>query len=172
MVQGKADPKHQKFPERLRRARKAANMNGVALSLAVEMSRNTASQLERSGRVPRLDTVEKLAKALNMSPCLLAYGIEAPCDDSAGSLSDGLPARLAQLRQERGLSHRELGRLSGTSHNFVRDTESGISVPTIANVETLAAALKVRVCWLAYGVGQRDLPPRRSRAADSAPAAT
>lgn len=136
-------------------------MSGVALSLAVGMAKTTASQLEGRNHVPRVDTVEKLASALKLSPCMLAYGIEQPCEAGDGSLSAGLPARLAQLRQERGLSSRALGRLSGTSDNFVHMTETGATVPSIAKVEALAQALKVSVCWLAYGVGERELPPRR-----------
>lgn len=144
-------------------------MSGAALSLAVGMTSNTAWSLEAGGRLPRVDTVEKLARVLRLSPCLLAYGIDAPCDAGDGSLSAGLPARLAQVRQERGLSRLGLGGLSGTSHTFVRDTETGATVPTIANVEALANALQVACCWLAYGVGERDLPPRRSRSAVPAP---
>jgi transcriptional regulator with XRE-family HTH domain len=140
-------------------------MTGAALSLAVGMAHNTSGHLEAGGRVPRVDTIEKLAKVLRMSPCMLAYGIDAPCDAGDGSLSGGLPARLAQLRDERGLSRLELGKLSRTSHTFVRMTETDATVPNIAKVEALANALKVSVCWLAYGVGERDLPPRRSRSA-------
>lgn len=168
MVQGKADPKHLKFPVRLRRARRAAELTGLALSQAVGMSRNTASQLEARGRIPRVDTVEKLANILKVSPCFLAYGIEQPCDAGGGLLSAGLPNRLLELREEKGLSRLELGRLSGTSHTFVRDTETGATVPTIANVEALAKALNVSPCWLAYGVGERALPARRRSAAQVA----
>lgn len=167
VVRGKRNPQHHAFALRLARARKAADMSGLALSLAVGMTANTSWGLEAGGRIPRVDTVEKLAKALKVSPCMLAYGIQQPCESGAESLSAGLPARLAQLRQERGLSHRELGRLSGASHNFVRDTEAGKSVPNIANVEALAKALNVAPCWLAYGVGERDLPARRRPAAQS-----
>jgi transcriptional regulator with XRE-family HTH domain len=142
-------------------------MTGAALSLAVEMHRGAASELEAGDRIPRVDTAEKLAKVLRVSPCLLAYGIEAPCDAGGDSLSAGLPARLAQVRQERGFSRLSLGALSGTSHTFVRDTENGKSVPNIAKVEALAKALKVSPCWLAYGVGDRDLPARRRPAAQS-----
>jgi transcriptional regulator with XRE-family HTH domain len=161
VVQGRRHPLNFRFPLRLARAREAADMSCSALSLAVDMHRGAASGLEGGGRVPRVDTVEKLAAVLHVSPCFLAYGIEQACELNSGSLSASLPSRLAQLRQERGLSHRELGRLSGTSHTFVRDTEAGSSVPNIAKVEALANALKVTACWLAYGVGDRDLPLRR-----------
>lgn len=148
-------------------------MSGSALSLAVGMARNAASQLEGQGRIPRVDTVEKLAAVLRVSPCHLAYGIEQLCEAGDGPLSVGLPARLAQLRQERGFSRRELGRLSRTSDNFVQMTETGATVPNIAKVEALAKALKISPCWLAYGVGQRDaapLRPSRSAAPSADPA--
>ncbi len=142
-------------------------MTGAALSLAVDMAHNTSGHLEAGGRVPRVDTVEKLGKVLRVSPCFLAYGIEQPCEPGEGSLSAGLPERLLQFRQERGLSRKELGRLSGTSDGFVRMTETDATVPNIAKVEALAKALKVSPCWLAYGVGDRDLPARRRPAAQS-----
>jgi transcriptional regulator with XRE-family HTH domain len=167
VVRGRKNPLHYGFALRLARTRIAADIAGPVLSLAVGMHRAAASGLEAGGRTPRVDTVEKLAKVLKVSPCMLAYGIQQPCESGAESLSAGLPARLGQLRQERGLSHRELGRLSGMSHNFVRTTEAGSRVPNIANVEALANALKVSACWLAYGVGQRDLPARRRPAAQS-----
>lgn len=166
VVRGRKNPLHFGFPLRLTRARKAANMSGSSLSLAVGMTVNTSWNLEAGGRVPRVDTIEKLAKVLHMSPCLLAFGIEQPCEPVAGSLSAGLPDRLLQSRQERGFSLRELGRRSDTSDNFVHMTETGATVPSIAKVEQLANALDVSACWLAYGVGDRELPAwRRSRSA-------
>jgi transcriptional regulator with XRE-family HTH domain len=136
-------------------------MSRSALSLAVGMARSTCSELEAHSRIASVDTVERLAQVLKLSPCFLAFGVEQPCEPGDGSLSAGLPARLMQLREERGLSRRALGRLSGTSDNFVQKTETSATVPSIARVEALAQALKVSVCWLAYGVGERDLPPRR-----------
>jgi len=134
------------------------------------MARNTASQLERRERIPRLDTVEKLAKALNVSPCLLAYGVEMSREADATALADGLPERLFRLRQERGLSRRQLGRMSSTSDNFVQMTETGTTVPNIAKVEQLAKALQVSICWLAFGLGSPELPTRRRPRSDIPPA--
>ena len=155
------NPQHHGFSLRLARAREAPDISGAALSLAVDMHRGSSWGLEAGGRIPRVDTVEKLAKALKVSPCLLAYGTKPSCDLGAGALSAGLPNRLLQVRQERGFSRRELGRLSGTSDNFVQSTETGATVPNIAKVESLAKALKVSPCWLAYGVGDRDVQELR-----------
>lgn len=136
-------------------------MSRSALSLAVAMDRGTASELEAGDRVPRVDTVERLAKVLRVSPCYLAFGLGQPCDPVADSLSPGLAGRLLQLRQERSFSRRELGRQSDTSDNFVYMTETASTVPNIAKVEQLADALGVSPCWLAFGVGPQVLPSRR-----------
>ena len=161
MVRGRKNPLYFGFALRLARTRIAADTAGPKLSIAAGMHRGATSELEAGDRIPRVDTVEKLARVLRVSPCFLAFGIELPCDACDGSPSASLSNRLAQLRGEKGFSRMELGRLSGTSHTFVRDTETGATVPTIAKVEALANALKVSVCWLAYGVGERELPPRR-----------
>ncbi len=145
-------------------------MTGAGLSVAVGMHRAAASGLEGGGRVPRVDTVEKLAKVLGVSPCYLAYGVELACPSPTRTRLADLPQRLAAIRQERGLSGLELGRLSGTSHTFVRMTETGTTVPNIAKVEQLAKALNVSVCWLAFGIGQAELPAGRRVRSDTPPA--
>lgn len=81
-----------------------------------------------------------------------------------------MPQRLSAIRQKRGLSRLELGRISATSHTFVRMTETGTTVPNIAKVEQLAKALNVSVCWLAFGIGQAELPARRRVRSDTPPA--
>lgn len=162
MVRGRRNPLHIGFSMRLTRARKAAGLNPSALSLAVGMAHNTAAHLEAGGRTPRVDTVEKLANTLCVSPCLLAFGQQQPYEAITDSLSAGLPARLSQVRQERAYSRRELGRRSDTSDNFVQMTETGTTVPNIAKLEQLAKALEVSPCWLAFGLGDKELPQRRS----------
>jgi transcriptional regulator with XRE-family HTH domain len=145
-------------------------MTGSALSHAVGMAHNTSGHLETGGRVPRVDTVEKLAHVLHVAPCFLAFGIDQPCESVQGLLSAGLPERLLQARDSRGFSRKELGRRSNTSDGFVRMTEAGATVPNIAKVEQLAQALDVSACWLAYGVGDWELLPRpRSRSAAKSP---
>ena len=171
VVRGRRNPLHTGFALRLNRAREAADLSGVALSVAVGMHRATASGLEGGGRVPRVDTVEKLAAVLGISPCALAYGVELPrLHAQSGGRSSSLAQRLSSIREERGLSRLELGRLSGTSHTFVRMTETGTTVPNIANVEQLAKALNVSVCWLAFGIGQAELPAGRRVRSDTPPA--
>ncbi|HMU40829.1 MAG TPA: helix-turn-helix transcriptional regulator [Pseudomonadota bacterium] len=170
MVRGRQNPLHLGFARRLARVRKNADISGSALSLASGLAHNTAGDLETGTRVPRLDTVEKLARALSVSPSFLAYGIDIPCEPPTQLLSAGLPERLSACRQMRKLSRRQVGALSGTSDNFVQMTETGRTVPSIAKVEQLAKALHVSVCWLAFGLGHPELPANRRRRSDAPPA--
>ena len=161
VVRGRRNPLHLGFAHRLTRARKAAGMSGSALSLAAGMTADAAWSLEAGGRVPRVDTVERLAKVLQLSPCFLAFGVEQPCDPSEGLLSAGLADRLLQVRESKSISRQELGRCSETSDSLVRMTETRATVPNIAKVEQLAKALDVSPCWLAFGLGNKELPQRR-----------
>lgn len=67
-----------------------------------------------------------------------------------------LGARLFQARQEAGLGLIRLGKLSGVSHTTIGDIEKGRRMPAVDTVERLARALRIRPCWLAYGVGPRS----------------
>ena len=107
---------------------------------------------------------------LKVSPCWLAFGVELATEAAENRGAVKLPERLLHLRQERGLSRRELGRMAGTSDNFVQMTETGTTVPNIAKVEQLAKALQVSVCWLAFGIGSPELPARRRPRSDTPPA--
>ncbi len=142
---------------------------------------------EAGGPLPGIDTVERLAVALGLAPCFLGFGIEGedvfrqkvpggvgramppvpPAADPVQGplLYEGLPARLAELRERRGLTRRALGRDSGTSDTTVRRVEEREIVPTIATIERLAAALAVSPCWLAFGQGQgpADTPNEEER---------
>ena len=118
--------------------------------------------------MPRLDTVEKVAYALGLSPGFLAYGLDgegAPIESLRGG---GVGGRLQAVRQSQQLSMRALARAAALTEASVRATESGQTIPTIATVEALAVALGISPAWLAYGIGPQVLASRR-RASASAP---
>lgn len=162
VVRGRKNPLHLGFAERLRRARKARALSHAALAREAGLtSRTTTTILESGESLPRVDTVEKLARALKLSPCFLAFGIDVPEVPGEERLSAGLAARLIATRQARGLSRLRLGQLSGTSDTFVRMTETGATMPILAKLEALAKALGVSPAWLAYGQGPMELPARR-----------
>jgi transcriptional regulator with XRE-family HTH domain len=154
VVQGRKNPLHAELPERLARTRKAAGFSQAGLALASGLADSTAvHDLENGIRIPRVDTVERLADALGVSPCWLAFGIESDFVPSAALRVASLPHRLREARQGRGISARALGRDSRTSDTTVRLTERGETIPNLTKLEALAAALGVSPCWLAFGVG-------------------
>ncbi len=131
----------------------------------------TVLLLEQGERIPRIDTVEKLAYSLGLSPAFLAYGLDFSCVRSSdGCLADGVAARLRSARVESGLSMRALARSAGLTDTAVRSTETGSTIPGLETTERLAVALGVSPGWLAYGLGPVELPDRRAFRSTSAQA--
>ena len=170
MVRGRRNPLYFGLPVRLKTARQNLSFDSVALASGLTDG-STVLHLERKqGHVPRLDTVERVAYALGLSPAFLAYGIEAEASQpSAGWRCEGVASRLRETRTARGLTMRALARAAGLTDTAVRSTETGTSMPSIATVEALAVALGVSPAWLAYGLGPMELPSRRRKAATPEP---
>ena len=59
-----------------------------------------------------------------------------------------LGARVRELRQDRGLTLKALGRRAGLSHPFLSQLERGLARPSVASVERIASALDVPVSAL------------------------
>ena len=160
------------FSQRLRQARRQreATLEQVAHAAGLA-GPSVVRYLESEQRTPHLDTVERLARALGLSAAALAYGMagEDPRDNIGAS---GIGVRLRAARQERGLSARALAQQSATSHTAIGNIERGDTMPNLATVESLARALDLSPAWLAFGIGPRELPQRRSRPAPAQPPPT
>ena len=171
MVRGRKNPLFMGLAARLKTARKTAALNRQSVTQRAKLSDVSAVLgMEQGQRIPRLDTVERVAYALGLSPAFLAYGIEADASQPTDGLRcEGVASRLRQTRTDRGLTMRGLARASGLTDTAVRSTETGASVPSIATVEAFAIALAVSPGWLGYGLGPMELPGRRRVAASPAP---
>lgn len=66
----------ERFTANLIRYRKKAGLSQEALALASDLNRTEIGQLERGNRLPRIDTLVKLASALDVEPSDLLAGIE------------------------------------------------------------------------------------------------
>lgn len=69
------DPVAERFAQNLRRARKAADLSQEELSLRASLHRTEIGLLERAMRIPRIDTLAKLAGTLGVEPAALLDGI-------------------------------------------------------------------------------------------------
>lgn len=77
-----------RFGQNLVRARKRAGLSQEELAHHSALHRTEIGLLERGGRVPRIDTLVKLAGALSVSPLELLAGIEwNPGEFTTGSFS-------------------------------------------------------------------------------------
>jgi len=68
-----------------------------------------------------------------------------------------LGARVRQLRRDRGLTLKALGREADLSHPFLSQLERGLARPSMSSVERIAQALDVpvRTLWTAPGAAAR-----------------
>ena len=65
-----------RFGDNLLRARRAADVSQDELSARASVHRTEISQLERGLRIPRIDTLIKLAASLEVAPGELLTGLE------------------------------------------------------------------------------------------------
>jgi len=157
---------------KLTRERTSLSMRQIAISSGLNES--AAFSLERDGRVPALDTLERLAAALGVPPGWLAYGYEGsepfreryprpifePADPTPDdkhrvfrALHEGFPSRLQQARERSGLSMRTLSTAAGVSVQAWSNAEAGKVVPRVDTAERMAVALGVAPSWLGFGEG-------------------
>lgn len=83
----------EKFAANLRRQRRRAGLSQEAVGFRAELHRTQIGLLERGARMPRIDTLIKVAVALDCDPVDLIAGIEwrpAQVGDPGGyAVSDG-----------------------------------------------------------------------------------
>jgi transcriptional regulator with XRE-family HTH domain len=77
-----------RFGANLRRARSRVGLSQEELGLRSSLHRTEIGLLERGARIPRIDTLVKLASALAIPPTELLVGIEwTPGSTTTGSFS-------------------------------------------------------------------------------------
>jgi transcriptional regulator with XRE-family HTH domain len=85
------------FAANLRACRKQAGLSQEALGFRAELHRTEIGLLERGARVPRIDTLIKLAVALDVPPDNLMAGIKwVP-----GEIGEPIPGRFVQIDEPR-----------------------------------------------------------------------
>ncbi len=146
VVRGRKNPLFMGLAARLKTARKTAALNRQSVTQRAKLSDVSAVLgIEQGQRIPRLDTIERVAYALGLSPAFLAYGIESDgSQPTEGLRCEGVASRLRQTRAARGLTMRALARAAGLTDTAVRSTETGASMPSVATVEAFAIATSNR----------------------------
>lgn len=171
---GKKNPLWFRMSWRLSELRCSVAGAATHVSTAAGLSGSTAGRLEDEGSIARLDTAERLAAGLGVSPTWLVYGPEGtsrwmarrprdplPADPPVASLAPREPEGLAQhvgqrlrdAREAARLSLRAVARAAGLSPQGVLLIEQSRTVPLVSTVEELAKAVSVAPGWLAFGEG-------------------
>lgn len=124
----------------------------AATSLASGLSNEAVSQIEHRQRLPRIDTIERLANTLAVSSAWLAFG-EGDASANATATTAEVGQRLAAIRQERGLNRRTLAVAAQLAGQAVANIEDKGTIPRVDTLELLAKALGMSPGWLAFGMG-------------------
>lgn len=160
MVRGKKNPLYFGLPARLRRARRQSGMKRLPLAEKAGVSTATEREIETNQRVPSVKTVARLASALSVSASWLCFGIGEMHANPPAETCEGMGERLRMARVERGHTKAALGRLADLAAPSIAQIEKG-GQAGVDTIERLAKELRVSPAWLAYGVGERELAPRR-----------
>lgn len=160
MVRGRPNPRYLGLPVRLRKARKAAGVTRRALAQQAGGGNAIALYVETSQQLPTVRTVARLASALGVAAGWLAYGLGDMSADGTAATTEGIGARLAEVRIAQGLTKAALARAVKLTPAAVANIEKGAQ-PGVEVLEALAKALAVSPAWLAFSEGPRELPKRR-----------
>ncbi len=83
-----------RFGQNLRRSRQRAGLSQEELGERAELHRTEVGRLERGDRIPRIDTLLRLAGAMAIPPAELVDGIDwTPAPSRRGAFTFGTPPR-------------------------------------------------------------------------------
>jgi len=163
MVRGSRNPLFCGLFGRLRRARRQSGLKRLPLATKAGLSDSTIAAIEAGEQLPTVGTVARLAIALGLSPAWLAYRLGEERAEGAAPSYEGMDERLRTARAERSHTRAELSRLAVLNPGTIAKIEDG-GQAGVDTIEHLATALRISPAWLAYGIGERELPPRRRTA--------
>jgi transcriptional regulator with XRE-family HTH domain len=89
----------ERFGENLRRIRKGAGISQEALGLRCSLHRTEIGLLERGARVPRIDTLIKIASGLGIHPNALMAGISWTPAEAGTAGKFKIKSRIEQHRE-------------------------------------------------------------------------
>ncbi|NLU10327.1 MAG: transcriptional regulator [Tepidanaerobacter acetatoxydans] len=120
----------------IRSLRQKRSMTLQDLAQQAGLSVSYLSEIELGKKQPSLETIDKLAQALNIS----REGLISSSSAGAG----GIGAKIALIRQEKNLSLSELAEKVGISPSYLCQIESGRAMPALSTLKSIAKALDVK----------------------------
>lgn len=121
----------------VRRLREQKGITVTELARATGLSPAHISEIERGRTAPSVRTLEKLARALGVSPGVLVRSVGA----------NGVGEKLRRLRERLGLTQKEVAEKAGVSYGLIGQIESGRTQSSVTTLSLLAEALGVSPCY-------------------------
>jgi transcriptional regulator with XRE-family HTH domain len=133
------------FAQNVKHHRSRLGVSQVELSRAAGLGPHRVANIENSAANVRLDTVNRLAIALDVDPCLLLSPAQrvTRLGYVERSLPDAVANNLKKLRNRLGLSQQEVNTAAGLGWNYVYKVETLRVVVTLSTLEALARAVDV-----------------------------
>ncbi|MDI7246196.1 MAG: helix-turn-helix transcriptional regulator [Bacillota bacterium] len=124
--------------ERVRAARRAKGLTLVDLASRARLSYSYLSEIERGAKSPSLDTLSRLADALDLNRAEL---VEISEDEDGRGV--GLGEKLRVAREDRGMTLRDVASAAGISSTYLSEIERGNVQPALRVLKRLAHVLHV-----------------------------
>lgn len=121
--------------EKIRILRERAARSLGSLAAAAGISVSYLSEIERGNVYPAIDTLKKIAAALEIPLSQLV--------SSGGSLGH----KLRQIREQQGLTQADLARAAGVSAGLIGQIEHGKVQPSLKTLEKIGRVLDISPCY-------------------------
>lgn len=121
----------------VRALREKKGMTVTDLARSTGLSPAHISEIERGRTAASVATLEKLARALGVSPGALVRSVGA----------NGVGEKLRRLRERLGLTQKEVAEKAGVSYGLIGQIESGRTQSSVTTLSRLAEALGVSPCY-------------------------
>lgn len=132
--------------EKLRILRENAAMSLSSLSEAAGISVSYLSEIERGNVYPAIDTLKRIAAALDVPLSSLI------------NIGGSLGHKMRQIREEQGLTQADLAKAAGVSAGLIGQIEHGKVQPSLKTLEKIGKILDVSPCYfIADDAGIDDL---------------
>lgn len=144
------------FSVALKRERQRLGLTQSDLSEMSGVSLATVNQVEGGRRIdPEFATLEKLAKAVGSNISNLIEDGRKLVGQDFQSVRDCVGARIRNLREERGYTKQQLGKLAGISHTYIGMVEVGASSASIDKLCALCVVFGVSLETLLQDCGPK-----------------
>jgi len=157
--------------ERIREVREQSNMSQIELAEKMGYKdKSSISKIESSGNKVTLKTIEKAAKALNVSPSyFMEWENEHSISEKGESIHESdIYKRYRQLRNLYGLRDADVARMTRITPSTFTDWKYGNSMPNTLKMVAIARVLTTSVEYLITGevMDTNDAPPPHSEILD------